>query len=148
MITWGVKVNDYGNAILDQNGEFAKMEEQGVSSELWDDMVAYAREKGLKKGNYKKLNLPFETRLLSEPREIRERMAKGVAEFVYGMLTRVFNAEETAPLAIEAILEAGSFDLGPKSERIEDPSEWTEERIRERAGTMDVNKGPAGDFED
>jgi dienelactone hydrolase len=68
-------------------------------------------------------------------------MAKRVEEFVYGMLTEVFNAEDTAPLAIEAILEAGSFDLGPKSERIEDPSEWTEERIRERAGTMDVTRG-------
>jgi fructose-bisphosphate aldolase, class II len=148
MISWGVKVNEYGNAILDENGEFAKMEGQGVSAGLWEDMVAYANEKGLKKGNYKKLNLPFETRLLSEPGEIRERMARGVAEFVYGLLTRVFNAEDTAPLAIEAILEAGSFDLGPKCGRIENPADWTMERIREQAGAMDVDKGPPGDYED
>jgi fructose-bisphosphate aldolase, class II len=148
MITWGVKVNDYGNAILDEDGEFAKMEGRGVSEELWNDMVAYARDKGLKKGNYKKLNLPFETRLLSEPREVRERMSRGVADFVYGMLTKVFDAEDTAPLAIEAILEAASHDLGPKVDRIVDPSGWTEERIRERAAAMDVDKGPAGDYED
>jgi fructose-bisphosphate aldolase, class II len=148
MISWGVKVNDYGNAILDDNGEFAKMEGQGVSALLWEEMVAYAREKGWSKGNYKKLNLPFETRLLSEPPEIRERISRGVAEFIYGLLTRVFDAEDTAPLAIEAILEAGSHDLGAKAGRIVDPAGWTPERIRERAATMDVDKGPAGDFED
>ncbi|MFP4071610.1 MAG: class II fructose-bisphosphate aldolase [Desulfovibrionales bacterium] len=148
MITWGVKVNDYGNAILDENGEFAKMEERGVSEELWNDMVAYAQEKGWKRGSYKKLNLPFETRLLSEPADIRERMTRGVEDFVHTLLTQVFNAEDTAPLAIETILASGSYDPGPKAERREDPAEWTEEKFRERASKMDVDKGPSGDFED
>jgi hypothetical protein len=35
------------------------------------------------------------------------------------LLTEVFNAKDTAPLGIEAILKAGSYDLGPKSTRIE-----------------------------
>ena len=51
---------------------------------------------------------------------------KRVEDFVYGLLTEVFNAENTAPLAIEAILKAGSHDLGPKAARTEDPAEWTE----------------------
>jgi len=75
-------------------------------------------------------------------------MAQGVEDFVYNLLTQVFNAQDTAPLALEAILEAGSHDLGPKSARIEDPGDWTEDKIRERAAALDSDKGPAGDFDD
>jgi fructose-bisphosphate aldolase class II len=148
MITWGVKVNEYGNALLDENGEFVKVSDQGMTDALWAEIVKYAKEKGLKGGDYKKLNLPFENKLLGLPRDVRERMAKGVENFVYELLTEVFNASDTAPLAIDAILNAGSFDLGPKTTRIEDPSEWTEGKIRERAATIDSGKGSAGDFDD
>ncbi len=148
MISWGVKVNDYGNAMLDENGEFVKISDLGVTDALWADMVAYAKEHGLKGGNYKKLNLPFENRLLALPANIRKRMAKGVEDFVFELLTNVFHAKDTAPLALEAILEAGSFDLGYKGHRIENPSEWTPEKIRERASRIDADKGPSGNFED
>lgn len=148
MISWGVKVNDYGNAILDENGEFVKMPDQGVTEELWAEMVNYAKQNGWKGGNYKKLNLPFENKLHAQPAEVRERMAKGVEDFVYELLTNVFNAADTAPLAIEAILEAGSYDLGPKVGRLEDPAEWTEEKIREKAKSLSSDKGPKGDFDD
>ena len=148
MITWGVKVNEYGNALLDENGEFVKMADEGMTEDMWAEMVEYAKEKGLKGGNYKKLNLPFENKLLGLPRDVRERMAKGVEDFVYELLTNVFNASDTAPLAIDAILKADSYDLGPKATRIEDPSEWTENQIHERASKLDVDKGPAGDFDD
>ena len=133
MLTWGVKVNEYGNAYLDENGEFLKLQGQGVDDRLWAEMVAYAKEKGLKKGDYKKLNLPFDNRLHGQAREIRDRMAKAVEDFVYELLTKVFNATDTAPLGIEAIVKAGSYDLGPKTGRIEDPAQWTEDRIREQA---------------
>jgi fructose-bisphosphate aldolase, class II len=148
MITWGVKVNEYGNALLDENGEFVKMADEGMTEDMWAEMVEYAKEKGLKGGNYKKLNLPFENKLLGLPRDVRERMAKGVEDFVYELLTDVFNASDTAPFAIDAILKADSYDLGPKTTRIEDPSEWTENQIHERASKLNVDKGPAGDFDD
>jgi fructose/tagatose bisphosphate aldolase len=148
MITWGVKVNEYGNALLDENGEFVKMPDKGMTVDMWAEMVEHANANGLKGGNYKKLNLPFENKLLGLPRDVRERMAKGVEDFVYELLTDVFNASDTAPLAIDAILKADSYDLGPKATRIEDPSEWTENQIHERASKLDVNKGPAGDFDD
>ncbi len=99
-------------------------------------------------GNYKKLNLPFETKLLGQAREIRERMCKRVEDFVYRLLRDVFNAGDTAPIAIEAILKANSYDLGPKMDRIEDPARWTEEKIRERAAVIDSDKGPGGNFDD
>lgn len=148
MITWGVKVNEFGNAFLDEKGEFAKMPDQGVTDALWTEMVSYAKSKELKAGDYKKLNLPFENRLLGLPGEVRERMAKGVEAFVYDLLVNVFNAKDTAPLAIEAILSAGSYDLGPKVGRLEDPKEWTEEKIKERGAKLKTDKGPKGDFSD
>ena len=148
MITWGVKVNDYGNAILDDNGEFIKVNDNGVSESLWNEMVEYAKSKDIKGGNYKKLNLPFENKLLGQLKEYRDRMAKGVEDFVYNLLSNVFNAQDSAPLAIEAILDAGSFALGPKAERIDDPADWTEEKIREHASKMAADKGPEGDFDD
>jgi fructose/tagatose bisphosphate aldolase len=148
MITWGVKVNEYGNAILDDDGEFVKMPGEGITEVLWSEMVAYAKSKGLKGGDYKKLNLPFENKLSGLPREVRERMCKGVEDFVYELLTEVFHAGNTAPLAIEAILAAGSHDLGPKVDRIEDPAEWKENRIRERATRISADKGPEGEFDD
>ena len=49
------------------------------------------------------------------------------------MIVNVFNARDTAPLAIEAILKAGSYSPGPKAKRIEKPADWTPEKIKERA---------------
>jgi len=148
MVSWGLKVNEYGNAVQDENKNFIKMPGAGVSEAMWDQMVVYATEKGWKGGDFKKLNKPFENRLLGQPREVRERMVKGVEDFVYLLITEVFNGADTAPLAMSAILRAGSHDLGPKASRIEDPSEWTEEKIRERGRTLGGDKGPKGNFDD
>jgi len=148
MITWGVKVNEYGNALLDENGEFVKMADKGVTEDLWAEIVEYANKNGLKGGNYKKLNLPFENKMHGLPRDVRERMAKGVEDFVYELLMDVFNARDTAPLAIEAILKSDSYDLVPKGSRVEDPARWTESLIHERASKLNVEKGTVGDFDD
>lgn len=148
MISWGLEVNDYGNAILDDDGNFIKVKEQGVTDKMWQEMVAYAESKGLKGGNYKKLNLPFENKLLGQTETVRARMIKRVEDFVYNMLVNVFNAEDTASLAINAILEAGTYDLGAKANRIEDPDEWTPAKIVKRAASITSDKGPEGDFDD
>ena len=148
MISWGLEVNDDGNAALDENGNFIKVSGQGVTEEMWQQMVAYANTQQWKAGDYKKLNLPFENKLLGLPREIRERMEDRVERFVHNLLINVFNAGDTADLAIAAILKAGSFDPGPKAERMEDPAEWTEAKIIQRAGQIESNEGPAGNFDD
>ncbi len=148
MISWGLEVNDYGNAILDDNNDFIKLNDQGVTEEMWSEMVAYAQAHDLKGGNYKKLNLPFENKLLGQAQTIRERMVKRVEEFIYNMLLNVFNAQDTALLAIEAILATGTYDPGPQTAIIEDPAEWTPEKIVQRAATIESDKGPEGDFDD
>jgi len=148
MISWGLEVNDYGNAILNEDGTFIKVMEQGVTEEMWAAMVAHAASAGLTGGNFKKLNLPFENRLLGQPQAVRDRMAKRVEEFAHNMLVNVFNASDTADIAIGQILEAGSYDAGPKAERIENPDDRTPEKIAKKAAQVDGDKGPAGDFDD
>jgi hypothetical protein len=148
MISWGLEVNDYGNAQLDDQGNFKKVSDKGVTDDMWAQMVAEAEAKGLKLGDYKKLNLPFENRLLGQSKEIRERMTAGVQAFVYNMLVNVFNAEDTASLAIQDILEAGSYDLGAKVGCLENPKEWTPDKIAEKAALIESDKGPEGDFDD
>ena len=148
MVSWGLEVNDYGNAILDDSGSFIKLEGEGVTEEMWEQMVAFADDKGWKGGGYKQLNLPFETKLLGQSSEVRRRMSKRVEDFTYNMLVNVFSADDSADLAREAILQAGSHDLGPKSARIEDPADWTKEKIIARAAELDTDKGPEGDFDD
>lgn len=148
MISWGIEVNDYGNATVDASGNFVKVKNEGVTEETWEKMLSFAEDQGWKGGNFKKLNLPFENLLLGQSRKVRKRMVRRVDDFVYHLLTQVFNAEGSADLAREIILDAGGYDLGPKVARIEDPAEWTRELIIERAKSLEINLGPEGDFDD
>ncbi|MCU0558185.1 MAG: class II fructose-bisphosphate aldolase [Desulfobacterales bacterium] len=148
MVSWGLEVNDYGNARQDDSGKFVKVAGEGVSEAMWAEMVAYADAAGIKGGNYKKLNLPFENKLLGQPKVVRERMARRVEAFVYNMLVNVLNAADTAPMVIDAILAAGSHDPGPKAQQIENPADWTPEKIVARAATLETDKGATGEFDD
>lgn len=124
MISWGVAVNDYGNAMLDANGNFRKIQDKGMSDKLWQEMVAYADKQGWKKGDYKKLNVVFENKLWAQPANFRERMENDVADFVYDLLVNTFNAENAADLALDIITEAQSYIAPVKSVQIEDPETW------------------------
>ena len=154
--TWGPKEHEKDLEelwIFKKSGDksyrlIIKVKDEGVTEGMWQQMLDYANDKGWKGGAYKNLNLPFETKFMGQPQAVRERMVKRVEDFVYNMLANVFNAEDTADLAVAAINKAGSHDLGPKVERIEDPAEWTGDKIAERAATLDTDKGPEGDFDD
>lgn len=148
MVSWGLEVNDYGNAVLDTNGDFIKISGKGVTEELWQEMRSFAESKGWKKGDYKSLNLSFENKIMGQCKAVRDRMARRVENFIYTMLVEVFNAGDTARFGVEAILEAGSYDIGPKTGRIESPENWTPDKIRQRAATIVSDKGPAGDYDD
>jgi fructose/tagatose bisphosphate aldolase len=148
MISWGLEVNDYGNAQLDDDGRFIKRSDAGVTDTVWSAMVEYAQEQGWQGGNYKKLNLPFENKLLAQDRAVRERMAHRVEEFAHNLIVNVFNSADTAAIAIDSILTAGTHDAGPKAGMIEAPEDWTKEKIIERAPQISSDKGPEGDFDD
>ena len=74
-----------------------------------------------------------------------ETVRRGLVPKLVG---QVLNSADTAPLAVEAILKAGSHDLGPKAARIEDPGQWTDAMIAEMAASITSDKGPAGHFDD
>jgi hypothetical protein len=133
---------------MNEDGSFRKVAGEGVTEAVWEKMVALAAKNGWKGGNFKKLNLPIDNWLLAQPRNVRERMSKRVEDFVYQMLVSVFNAADTAPLAMELLVEAGSYDIGTSAVRLEDPAEWTPEEIIEKAKLLDSDKGPKGDFSD
>jgi fructose/tagatose bisphosphate aldolase len=147
MVSWGIEIDDYGNALL-KDGNLVKVPGKGMSEELWAEIVAVGKEKNFKAGDYKSLNLPFESRILSQPKEYRERMVQAVEDFVYKLLSEVFNSTGTAPLAYEAILNAKGYDPGFKATRIEDPDEWTEAKIKEKAKALNPDKGPKGNYDD
>lgn len=148
MVSWGLEVNDYGNALQDSSGNFIKVKDQGVTEEVWGKMQTIAADKSWSGGNYKKLNLVVDNLLLAQEYEIRERMSKRVEDFVYNMLVNVFNAEGTGTIAKELLLKAGSYDLPAKGRQLENKDDWTKEKIIERAKMLDVDKGPDGDFDD
>jgi hypothetical protein len=75
-------------------------------------------------------------------------MARRVEDFAYHMMATVFNAEDTAPLAIEAILKTGSYSPRPKARRVEKAADWTPEKIKEKAAGLQPDKGPQGNFDD
>lgn len=148
MISWGLQVNDYGNAILDEAGHFQKVSGKGVSEEMWQAMVSYANDHGYDNGGYKNLNLAFENKFHGQPKAIKARMCKGVEDFVYNLLVNVFNAADSADYCIDTILKANSYDPGPKATQIEDKKEWTKDNIMAKAALLDTDKGPDGDFDD
>jgi fructose/tagatose bisphosphate aldolase len=148
MLSWGLSVNEEGNARQDADGDFIKIEGEGMTEALWQDMLAYARSKGISGGNYKKLNLPFENKILSQPEAVRRRMAKRVEDFTYTLLVDVFNAKGTADLVIADILKNRSYHPGVKAEIMESKDEWTEDAIVRKAAGLNSDKGPAGDFDD
>lgn len=148
MVSWGVKIDDYGNAVLDGDGNLIKVPGQGMSENLWAEMVAAGQAENLKAGDYKKFNLPFENKIMGQTQEIRDRMAKGVEDFTYRLLTDVFSAQGSAQLAYEAIMKAGGYDMPNKAARIEDPADWTEAKIIQKAAALTGDKGPEGNFDD
>jgi hypothetical protein len=64
------------------------------------------------------------------------------------MLVDVFNARDTASMVIENILSTGTYDPGPKAQKIENPTDWTPELIAAKAAAISSDKGPEGDFDD
>ena len=121
MISWGVRVNDFGNAIMTEDGKFDKVPGEGLDDALWNEMTAYADANGISGGNYKKLNLPFERRWQGQDAAARERMVVAVEDFVHHLLVEVFNASDTAPIACDLILKAGSYDPRPQGRPVREP---------------------------
>ena len=149
MVSWGLKVNEFGNAEQDDEGNFVKLPDQGVTAESWEAVVAYANEQGFKGGNYKKVNKPMDGKLKQQPAEAQQSMVKAVEDFVVNLLENVFGAAGTADEALDVILEAKSGTIPTLHEVIEDKAKWTEAYIREQGERLDAQQDDVeGDFDD
>ena len=149
MVSWGLKVNEFGNAELDGDGNFIKLPDQGATAETWQALVDYANEHGFKGGNYKKLNKPMDNALKQQPAEAQQRMVKAVEQFVADLLENVFGATGSADEALDVILEAKSGTIPTPHEIIEDKAKWTEAHIREEGERLDAQQADVeGDFDD
>jgi len=147
-IGWGVKVNDYGNAILGDDGKFIKVKGQGVSGSLWKEMVQTADEEGFAPGDYKKLNIIFQQAMTEEPLNIQKRIIGGIVDFVQPLMRDVFGMGGTGHIVMEEIVKSQSYYSRRDVRRIEDPLQWTSEMINKKALAIDPDKGPAGDYDD
>jgi len=147
MLSWGLAVNNDGNAQI-LNGIFVKEPNEGITNELWAEMITYASAQNWSLGDYKKFNLLFDNKFQAQPKKIRERMIHRVEEFIYHLLSNVFNAKDSADMAFELMEKSGGAMPEAKTKRIADPNEWTFEKTIQRAMALDGDKGPAGDFDD
>ncbi|MDD5090997.1 MAG: class II fructose-bisphosphate aldolase [Candidatus Wallbacteria bacterium] len=149
MISWGLKVNEFGNAELDAGKNLVKLPDQGVDEASWKKMVEVAGLKGWKTGDYKKLNKEVDSLLKAQPDFVQKRMVKAVEDFIYTLLTDVFYAEGTGDLALDAILEAGSQDVKLFDTIVESSAVWTKEYIaREGQILLDKQHELEGNFDD
>lgn len=124
MISWGLKVNEFGNAETDAEGNFIKVEGQGVSEELWAEMMEYAAEQGWSGGNIKQLNKVFEDKILAQPQEIKDRMVKRVKDFMVPMMIEVFNSQNSADLVRDEVIKNNSPLMKRNVKIIENPEDW------------------------
>lgn len=115
-IVFGIEMDPAsGNAVID-DGSYVKRPDRGVTTELWDMMVAHADRLGYSRssGDYKNLNRPFHSLVMSLPAEIRERIARETEEWALRYF-EAFGSIGTGTAVIEAI--AGRGDWNPFPER-------------------------------
>ena len=93
-ISFGLAMDPNGNAIT-HDYEYVKRPYRGVPDELWDEMKAWAVETGNTKGNIKKANKAFTSKLNAIPPFCKERISRHACEEAI----RLFEATRSAGLA-------------------------------------------------
>ncbi len=94
-ISFGLAMNQNGNALTTENREYVKRPYRGLPDELWADMWAWCVETGNIGGNVKKANKPFAARINAVADCYKERISRqGCEEAV-----RLFEATHSFGLA-------------------------------------------------
>lgn len=102
-----------GNAIT-TGGTYKKDPNRGISEKLWNELVAYADEKGMsrKSGDYKKLNLPFCEKILAEPQPIIDRIVDEMTHWAERFIV-AFGAEGSADAVMEVMAKRPDQNAAP-----------------------------------
>lgn len=94
-ISFGIAMNQNGNAITTENREYIKRPYRGVPDELWQEMCAWAVETKNTGGNIKNANKPFAARFNALPVRFKQRISEhGCEEAI-----RLFEATHSIGLA-------------------------------------------------
>jgi fructose/tagatose bisphosphate aldolase len=73
-IVFGFKMDDQGNTVYDEHGNYIKLEEEGLPMDLWNPICDWGRESKNTGGNIKKALVQFKDRIAAIDRKYRERI--------------------------------------------------------------------------
>jgi fructose/tagatose bisphosphate aldolase len=98
-ISFGLAMNQHGNAITTAEKQYVKRPYRGIPDELWEKMWKWAEETGNTGGNIKKANKAFAEELSGVGEEFKERTTMQA----YEEAIRLFEATNSAGLAGQVI---------------------------------------------
>ena len=96
-VSFGLAMNQNGNAITTPEKHYIKRPYRGLPDELWERMWHWAEETGNTGGNIKKANLAFVEEINAVPKDCKERVSAQTLEEAI----RFFEATNSAGLAAE-----------------------------------------------
>jgi hypothetical protein len=98
-ISFGLAMNQHGNAITTPEKHYVKRPYRGIPDELWEKMWKWAEETGNTGGNIKKANKAFADELNGVGEECKKRTTMQA----YEEAIRLFEATNSAGLAGQVI---------------------------------------------
>jgi fructose-bisphosphate aldolase class II len=94
-ISFGLAMNQNGNAMTTEKREYIKRPYRGIADELWQEMCDWAEKTENTGGNIKKANKPFAAKMNALPLCYKKR----VTDHVYEEAIRLFEATRSIGLA-------------------------------------------------
>lgn len=94
-ISFGLAMNQNGNAITTENREYVKRPYRGISDELWQEMCEWAAATGNTGGEIKKANKVFAAKMNTLAVAVKRR----ISDHVYEEAVRLFEATRSIGLA-------------------------------------------------
>lgn len=103
-VSFGLAMNQNGNAMTTENREYIKRPYRGVPDELWQEMWKWAVETNNTGGNIKNMNKPFAPKFNALPADYKRRISEHACEEA----VRLFEATRSIGLAetVWALLQA------------------------------------------
>ena len=86
-INFGLKMDDGGNTLYDENGDYIKLEDEGIPTDLWREVDAWMKETGNTGGNIKRANLQFKEKMEAIDKKYKERIDRRTYEWAKNLFT-------------------------------------------------------------